>query len=248
MSIITAIRLQKFLSQAGIASRRKAEEFISSGFIQVNGKVVTELGTKVIPGKDEVKYKGRTLKSESLHFYLFHKPRNVLSTMSDPRNRPCLGDYVSTLPVKVFPLGRLDFDVNGLILFTNDGDYADHLLHPRYAQERTYWAIVKGSPSASEFNKLKRGIMLEDGKARVSAIHLLSEKDVPFAQVLLGKADETQSFVEVKAQEGRNHFIKRILAKVDLDVVKLCRIGFGPYRLGKLGVGEIREIRYYKKT
>ena len=238
----SAVRLQRFLSQAGVASRRRAEELILDGQIEVNGRIVRELGTKVVPGKDRVRYQGRLLQIESLHTYLFHKPRRVLSTMTDPRQRPCIGDYVRKLPVKVFPVGRLDFDVNGLIILSNDGDYAEQLLHPRYGQQRTYWAIVTGKPTASDFQKLKSGVELEDGPAKLVGIRYLGPFDKPLAEQLLGIANKEQSILIIEAEEGRNHFIKRIMAKVGFDVKSLCRVGFGRHQLGKLKPGAIKEV------
>ena len=237
----STVRLQKFLSQAGIASRRKAEELIVQGVVKINGKVVTELGTKVNPKSDKVVVSGEPVKPQFYKVYTFFKPANVITSMSDPRRRPCVGNYVSKLPVKVFPIGRLDFDASGLLLFTNDGDYANGLLHPRYGVTRSYWAVLDGFISDEQLEQLLAGVKLADGFGKAEFAKRVQPKTVskyfkPFSSEC--------SVVNIIVSEGRNHFIKRLFEHLGFKVEQLFRHGYGPYKISTLKPGEIREVEF----
>ena len=235
------IRLQKFIAQAGISSRRSAEDLIVGGAVKVNGEVVTKLGTKVVPGKDKVMVNSKLIEIESKKVYLFFKPRKVISTLKDPEGRACISDYLKDLPVSVFPVGRLDFDVSGLMVLTNDGEFAEKLLHPRYQKERIYWAVISGAILPQTMKKLISGIELEDGRGKLESVKILNAEEIKRAKKLFQPIRPGEMMIELIATEGRNHFIKRIMKAAGHPVAQLCRVGFGSYRIGKLRPGEIKE-------
>lgn len=236
-----SVRLQKFIAQAGITSRRNAEELILAGQVKINGETVTKLGTKVIPGHDKVVVGSKEIKIAPRHVYLFYKPLKVVSTLRDPQQRACVGDYLKDLPVSVFPVGRLDFDVSGLLVLTNDGELAERLLHPRYSKERVYWAIIKGKLLPSEMKQLTTGIRLADGIGKLESVRILNAADNKRAKKYFKTIHFGEMVIELVATEGRNHFIKRIMESSGHPVKQLCRVAFGPYQLGRLRPGEIRE-------
>ena len=238
------MRLQKYLALCGVvSSRRKGEELIKSGRVLVNNVVVTELGAKVTDSVDIVCVDSKRVCAQSAKLYLFHKPTKVITTLNDEKQRPCVGDYLKDLPVSVFPVGRLDFDVSGLLLFTNDGDFAQKLLHPKYETERIYWALVKGVVKNSTIRALKSGVELSDGVAKVKSASLL--KPSRKTMRLLGVLPDDCSLVELNVQEGRNHFVKRLFDKVEHPVCKLTRVQFGKYKLGDILPGEFSEIKRF---
>lgn len=239
-------RLHVFLAEAGIASRRGAEKLILEGQVKVNGRKVQELGTKINPDKDLVLFKNRKVSPEKKVLYAFYKPKNVVTTMSDPQGRPTVAEYLSNVPERVFPVGRLDRDVTGLLLFTNDGEYADKLLHPRYRVPRTYLAVVEGQPDKKVLDKLCTKVRLIDGNAKAESASLkgLDAK----TKKLFGLIPKTHSVIELSVAEGRKHFVKKILRAVGFPVVKLARISFGPYSLGQLRAGEIRVLHFQDLT
>lgn len=238
------LRLQKYLAQCGVASRRGSEELILQGKVAVNGHIVSVLGTKVNPLSDRVFVDGKRVKPQTLRFYKFHKPAKVVSTMSDEHNRTCIADFIKNLEVQVFPVGRLDYDVTGLLLLTNDGDFANRLLHPSYEIRRTYVAKVEGKPTKSVLNRLIKGIELEDGSAKALDINILSPKD--FLCRHIGQCDERSSALCVTVGEGRNHFVKRILEAIGHPVIRLSRVQYGKFSLGKLPKAGIIEVKNYK--
>ncbi|MDR2337948.1 MAG: rRNA pseudouridine synthase [Deltaproteobacteria bacterium] len=234
------MRLQKFLSQAGIASRRKAEELILAGKVTING-VVAELGAKVQPQKDKVLVAGKLVTNQVYKLYAFHKPTKVITTMYDSRHRPAVGNYVSKLPVKVFPIGRLDFDAAGLLLLTNDGDYANKLLHPRYQIQRSYWVVLDGFIDNQQIELLLRGVQLDDGWGKADFLKRVQPKSIakyfkPFPAAC--------AVVNIIVSEGRNHFVKRLFAQIGLKVTQLFRYSYGKHKIGNLRPGEIKEIRF----
>ena len=262
---MNTVRLQKFLSQAGVSSRRKAEDLIVQGAVKINGKVVTELGTKIDPRKDKISVSGEVVKPQFYKIYAFSKPANVITTMSDPQKRPCVGDYVSKLAVKVFPIGRLDFDAGGLLLFTNNGDYANHLLHPRYEVPRSYWAVLNSFISDEQLEALTRGIKLStfakataDRSVRNTHIVKADSSAVALAKAEFAKRVQPSSVskyfkkpissecsvVNIIVREGRNHFVKRLFEHFGFKVEQLFRHAYGPYKIGTLKSGEIREIEF----
>lgn len=223
-------RIQKIVARAGVASRREAERMVLEGRVVVNGKVIHQLGFKADPLKDHIRVDGKRLtRPEPKITLLLNKPRNYLSTVKDPQGRPTVMDLLKGVKGRVYPLGRLDFDAEGLLLLTNDGDLAYHLSHPKFSIRRTYWAKVEGIPDQKVLMRLKRGVMLEDGEAKVVSAHLLRQM-------------EKHSWVEAVVTEGRNHLVKRMFSAIGHPVRKLKRVGYGPIRLGDLPVGQFRPL------
>ncbi|MBI3183174.1 MAG: rRNA pseudouridine synthase [Myxococcales bacterium] len=222
-------RLQKFLARSGVASRRRAEELILQGRVQVNGRPVTELGSKV-EASDLVTVDGRPVEPPSkLSYVILYKPPGVVTTLKDPRGRPSVGDYLGRLEGRLFPVGRLDFDAEGALLLTNDGELAQRLLHPRYQVKRTYLAKVKGIPSEESISKLRRGVRLEDGMA------------TPVEVSLFEKA-ERNAWLKIAVTEGRPHLVKRLCAAVGHPVVRLFRPSHAGVGVGGLRQGELRPL------
>lgn len=224
------VRLQKLIAGTGLASRRKAEELIRSGRVMINGRVVKELGIKVNPDRDHVKVDGKHLRAAQPHVYLIlHKPKNVMSTLDDPEGRPTVKDLLHGVTVRVFPVGRLDFDSEGLMLLTNHGDLAQALLHPRYHVPKTYLIKVKGVLDDAKIEMLERGVKLEDGFTAPAKVNKVSRA-------------ESNSWLEVTIHEGRKHQVKRMIEAVGHSVIKLVRTRMGPLLLGDLAPREYRFL------
>jgi len=224
------IRLQKLLAQSGVASRRKCEELMLEGHVEVDGEVVTRLGTKVDPRTAVIRVDGKRLPPMSPHVYLvLNKPRGVVSTMSDPEGRRTLSDFVADRPERLFHVGRLDTDTEGLILLTNDGDFAHRMAHPSYEMDKTYVAEVAGQLAKPTVRKVLDGVTLEDGPVEVSSFKVVSSHG--------GK-----SIVELVIHEGRNRIVRRLLDAVGHPVKRLTRTAIGPVRLSGLRKGELRDL------
>jgi len=229
------VRLQKLLAASGVASRRKCEELMLGGEVEVDGEVVTRLGTKVDPTTAVIRVRGSRLPPVSPHAYLvLNKPRGVVSTMSDPEGRPTLTDYVDDRPERLFHVGRLDTDTDGLILLTNDGDFAHRLAHPSYEIEKTYVAEVTGVVTKATLRTLTDGMTLEDGPVQVSRAKVISSHAPTEGQ--------SRSIVELVIHEGRNRIVRRLLDQVGHPVQRLTRTRIGPIALGQLKQGQIREL------
>ena len=222
-------RLQKILSRAGITSRRKAEGLIFAGRVKVDGKVIKELGTKVDPQTQFIEVDGHPLEIPPLVYLMLYKPRNYLTTLSDPLGRPKVTDLLKNLSMRVFPVGRLDFDAEGLLLLTNDGEFANLLIHPRYKVPKTYLVKIKGIPTHNVLKKFKNGIKLKDGKT------------LP-AQVKVIRTLKNNTWLELTIREGRYRQIKRMCAAIGHPVLRLKRIRIGPLSLGHLRPGEYRFL------
>ncbi len=223
-------RIQKILADRGLASRRKAEDLIREGRVTVNGKVAV-IGEKADPEKDAIKLDGRRLSvSPEKMYVLFYKPKNVVTTLRDPEDRPTVMDLLPIPKPRLFPVGRLDYDAEGVILLTNDGDLAHQLAHPSHEVPRTYWVKVKGKPEKEEMQRLSRGIRLEDGITAPCAIAPLRET-------------EGNTWVEMVLHQGKNRQVKRMWEKIGYPVLKLKRVGFGGLKLGSLQPGEYRLLR-----
>jgi 23S rRNA pseudouridine2605 synthase len=223
-------RIQKILAKAGIASRREAERMVVEGRVSVNGKVVETLGFKADPSKDHIKVDGRRLAPfEPKVILLLNKPRGYLSTVKDPKGRPTVLDLLKHLKWRIYPIGRLDFDAEGLLLFTNDGDLTHLLSHPRFSIPKTYLVKVTGVPEEKKLMRLKRGVMLEDGGAKAVSCSLLRQR-------------EKNSWLRIVVKEGRNHLVKRMFSAIGHTVLKLKRIEYGPIQLGGLGFGQFRYL------
>src|SRR6202171_3390568 len=225
-----AERLQKLLAQAGVASRRKAETLIESGHVTVNGKVVRELGSKADIDEDLIQVDGRTIREtqEKVHSVLY-KPAGCVTTLSDPEGRPTIKTYLEDIPERVYPVGRLDYDVEGALIVPNDGDLAFSMMHPRFGVRRTYLAKVHGVPTPEQIERLLKGVRLEDGRARAleAGIHSRTPKN---------------TWVRVVVSEGRQHLVKRLMEAVGAPVQKLYRADYGGVGVAGMRQGEIREL------
>jgi len=224
------VRLQKLLAQSGVASRRKCEELMLAGLVVVDGEVVTRLGTKVDPRTAVIRVDGKRLPPVSEKVYLvLNKPRGVVSTMSDPEGRRTLSDLVADRPERLFHVGRLDTDTSGLLLLTNDGDFAHRMAHPSYEVDKTYVAEVEGEVFRRTLKQLLEGVTLDDGPVTVSKARII-------------EATASKSIVELVIHEGRNRIVRRLLDHVGHPVRRLTRTAFGPVSLGGLRTGELREL------
>ncbi|MFL0179214.1 pseudouridine synthase [Mycobacterium sp. SMC-15] len=227
------VRLQKVLSQAGVASRRGAERMIRDGRVEVDGQVVTELGTRVDPAASVIRVDGARVTVDETRVYLaLNKPRGVHSTMSDDRGRPCVGDYVEHRvrgDAKLFHVGRLDADTEGLMLLTNDGELAHRLMHPSYQVPKTYLATVQGAVPRGLGKKLREGVELDDGPVKLD--------DFAVVDAVPGK-----SLVRVTLHEGRKRIVRRMLAAVGFPVQELVRTDIGTVTLGEQRPGSIRAL------
>ncbi|HWU22952.1 MAG TPA: pseudouridine synthase [Nocardioides sp.] len=226
------IRLQKLLAQSGVASRRKCEELMLDGEVEVDGEIVTRLGTKVDPRTAVIKVSGKRLPPVSDHAYLvLNKPRGVVSTMSDPEGRRTVADFVTDRPERLFHVGRLDTDTSGLLLLTNDGDFANRMAHPSYEVEKTYVAEVVGRIAKGTVADLLAGITLDDGAVQVRRVRVID-------------ANASASIIELVIHEGRNRIVRRLMDHVGHPVKQLSRIKFGPVELGTLKPGATRELTH----
>ena len=231
------IRLQVYLARAGVASRRSSELLISQGRVHVNGICVRTLGVRVRPGTDRVSLDGKPLDFENRVLFLFHKPRGVVTTLKDKHAKRTITDFLSGIDERVFPVGRLDADVSGLLLLTNDGELAEKLLHPRYRTTRVYVARVRGRAEKALVQRLKNGVKMEDGEKKSARCRIL-ETENDLVQ-LLGPLGKNETFLEVAVHEGEKHFVKRLLKAAGHPVVRLSRTAFGPYSLGTLEPGKL---------
>ncbi len=238
------MRLQRFLARSGVASRRGSENLMTAGRVRVNGVVVTELGSKVDPACDEVTVDGRLVRMASRPVYLMlNKPAGYLTTMKDPQGRPCVASMV---PVQrypgLFPVGRLDCDTTGLLLFTTNGKAAQELLHPSKHVRKHYVALVEGVPTDGQLDALRRGIVLDDGPTQPAEVRRIGPSDDLFRRVAPEGARGDTSVVGIALREGRKHQVKRMLAAVGHKVLRLHRDAFGPLSLGGCAEGTWREL------
>ncbi len=222
-------RLQKVIAEAGIASRRKAEELIVSGKVKVNNKVVTKLGTKVNPS-DQIEVDNKIIEKENKEYYLLNKPRGVITSTSDDKNRKTVTELIET-NCRIYPVGRLDYDTTGALLLTNDGDFANIVMHPSNNMEKVYLAKLEGVIKGEQINKLKNGVTL-DGKV------------IKASRVKLKKVDNNtnKSLVEITIHEGLNHQVKRMFESVGFRVDKLTRKKIGFFDVTDLKSGEYRRL------
>ncbi|OUM89729.1 MAG: pseudouridine synthase [Bacillus thermozeamaize] len=228
------VRLQKVLAQAGVASRRKSEEWIRKGWVEVNGKVITQLGTKVNPQTDEIRVRGKLIRTEPKDkvYIIINKPKGVITSTSDPQGRRVVTDLVP-LSERVFPVGRLDYDSEGLLLLTNDGELAYRMMHPRFEVEKVYLVWVKGRPTESDLQKLRDGIELEDGRTAPAIVRLLRVKE---------RGGGYDSLCRIHLHEGRNRQVRRMFDAIGYPVLSLKRIQQGPLHLGDLKPGQFRFL------
>jgi 23S rRNA pseudouridine2605 synthase len=223
-------RLQKVIARAGIASRRKAEELISGGKVKVNGKIVTELGTKV-SSSDKVEVNEIPIQKEIPVYFLLYKPRGVISSVNDDKGRKVVTDFFPHLEARIYPVGRLDYDTSGLLIMTNDGEFANILMHPRGEIEKVYVAKTKGIPSKENLRKLEKGIVLEDGKTAPAKVKLLSSDN-----------KKQTAIIELAIHEGRNRQVRRMFEAIGHEVLKLKRERYAFLTLAGLKAGDAREL------
>lgn len=224
------MRLQKYLAQCGVASRRHAEEMIAAGQVSVNGRVITEMGVQVAEG-DAVCVNGKPIRLETEKKYLlYHKPIGEVTTVSDPEGRPTVMDHFRDYPVRLYPVGRLDFDSEGLLLLTNDGELADKMMHPSNEVDKGYLARVTGDLSLESVRELRQGVMLDDHMTSPAKVRIIKKET--FATVVL-----------VTIHEGRNRQVRRMFEAVGHKVLMLRRVRFGCLDLGDLPRGAWRELR-----
>lgn len=224
-------RLQKVLAQAGIASRRKCEEYITSGRVQVNDVIVRELGTKVDPAADVIKVDGKAIKAQSKTYLMLNKPKGVITSATDPEGRKVVTDFLPGVKERVYPVGRLDYETEGLLILTNDGEFANLLTHPRNHVPRTYLATVKGNLHGSVLDKLKTGVKLDDG--------MTAPAEADYYDI---NPDKNETIVVITIFEGRNRQVRRMFEAVHHPVIRLKRVMFGPLELGGLPRGKFRAL------
>ncbi|MGW3668383.1 pseudouridine synthase [Streptomyces sp. NPDC005141] len=222
-------RLQKILARAGYGSRRACEELVDQARVEVNGQIVLEQGLRVDTEKDEIKVDGLTVATQSYQFFSLNKPAGVVSTMEDNEGRQCLGDYVTNRETRLFHVGRLDTETEGVILLTNHGELAHRLTHPKYGVKKVYLAHVVGPIPRDLGKRLKDGIQLEDGYAKADHFRVVEQTGKNY-------------LVEVTLHEGRKHIVRRMLAEAGFPVDKLVRVSFGPITLGDQKSGWLRRL------
>lgn len=223
------MRLQKYMAECGVASRRRAEEMIRQGQVTVNGVRITEMGVQVQEG-DLVRLDGKIIHPETQKKYvIYHKPAGEVTTVSDPEGRPCVLDHFRDQPVRLYPVGRLDYDSEGLLLLTNDGALTERLLHPSHQVDKTYLARVTGSVGMETVRSLRGGVMLDDHKTAPAKVRVVRQET--FATVVL-----------VTIHEGRNRQVRRMFEEVGHQVLQLRRVRFGPLELGDLPRGRWRDL------
>ena len=221
-------RLQKYLARAGVASRRSSEKLIVAGRVTVGGRTVYRLGEKVDPDRDRVTVDGKVVSKETFVYFAFYKPRGILTTLSDPRGRMTISSFIPRDKERIYPVGRLDRDSEGLLLLTNDGDLAARLLHPRYHVEKEYEVNVSGALKMSDLEPFQKGILL-DGRPRQAVVHSLHSFS-SFTKVCL------------TIKEGRKRQIRRMFEAIGKEVLRPKRIRMGPISLGTLKPGKIRAL------
>lgn len=226
------IRLQKFLAQCGIASRRKAEVLILSGRVSVNSKTETNLGVKIDPENDAVRFDGKLVKPEQNHVYvLLNKPTGYVTSLSDPQGRPIVTSLVKDIPERVFPVGRLDLDTEGALILTNDGEFAQKVQHPSHETNKTYEALVSGHPGKAKLKQLEQGILLEGKETAPASIKLL-------------KRLHGQSLVQITIHEGRKRQVRKMFDFIGNPVIRLKRIAYGRLFLKNLPKGKYKLLNH----
>ena len=227
------IRLNKYLADCGVASRRKADEIIEAGAVTVNGRKVFELGIRIDPKTDKVVCNGKPVTSpHRMVYYAFNKPKNVVTSNSDPQGRPTVLDFFPKEKLRIFPVGRLDWDSEGLLLMTNDGDFANEVMNPKSKITKTYHVKLNSIPTDAQLEKLTRGVSIEGaGKVSAVAVRRLTEKTT-----------ETKGWIEIVITEGKNRQVRKMFEKIGHDVTKLRRVAIGELRIGTLQGGAIKVL------
>ena len=224
------VRLQKFLSECGVASRRKSEELIIKGLVKVNGKEVP-IGFKIIPGKDKVTVNGKDVKLNRFkkYYIMLYKPRGYVTTMHDELGRKCVADLVKDIPARVYPVGRLDRDSEGLLLMTNDGDFSNNIIHPSKHIDKTYRVTVRSSVTDEQLTQLCTGIEIDGYETAPAKVRIVKE-------------ELSRTVLEISIQEGRNRQIRKMCEQANLEVARLKRVSIGFLKLGMLKSGRWRDL------
>jgi 23S rRNA pseudouridine2605 synthase len=228
---MAAERLQKVIARAGIASRRQSETLITSGRVRVNGRIVTELGTQVDPRRDKVEVDGRRIVAEKPAYYVFHKPRGMVSTLHDPESRPCLDEVTKRLPEAVHAVGRLDYHTSGVLLLTNDGELTEALLRPTTKVPKVYVAKLHGNVDVPELELLRNGVTLDDGYVTKPA------------KVYVERSEATATWINITLFEGKNRQIHRMGEALGRRVMRLVRVSFADLTAEGLRPGELRALK-----
>jgi len=225
------VRLNRYLSQCGAASRRKADGLIKSGQVSVNGEKLCELGVTIDTGKDTVELLGKVIKPETKRYLILNKPRLFITALGEgEEDKKTIQELIRDIPERVYPVGRLDYDVEGLLILTNDGELANRIHHPRYELSKLYRATVKGKITTEKTLRMREGVELEDGFAKPDSIKII-------------KSESELSVIEIAFHEGRNHLVKRFFEEFGNVVQKLQRISVGPINLGGLQRGKWRALK-----
>ncbi len=230
MAMTTPVRLQKFLAQCGISSRRKAEEYIAAGRVSIDGKIVKEMGTSIIPGQVRVTCDGKPVVArEQLVYYLLNKPKGYVTTLSDPQGRPIVTSLIKKINARLFPVGRLDLDTEGALILTNDGNLAQKIQHPSHATDKTYQALVKGCPSKEKITLLEKGIILEEKKTSPAKVSIIAKKG-------------RNCLMQIIIHEGRKRQVRKMFDYIGCPVLHLKRTAYGKLTLGQLPIGGYRQL------
>ncbi len=225
------VRLNRYLSLCGVASRRKADELILQGRVKVNGLVVKEFGWRIDPDKDVVEVDGKEVKGQRFRYVILYKPCCYLTTLGkDKEGKKTIQELIKDIPERLYPAGRLDYNAEGLLLFTNDGELAHRIMHPRYKLPKTYLVWVEGKVSEKTIKDMAKGLNLEDGFAKPDSVKLV-------------KHEKDKSLLEVVFHEGRKHIVKRFISHFGHRVLRLKRIAIGPIKLGPLKPGQWRDLK-----
>lgn len=226
-----AIRLQKYIAQCGIASRRKAEEFIGAGRIAIDGVTVREMGLRVIPGKHKITFDGTLIEAkEQLVYYLLNKPKGYVTTLSDPQGRPIVTSLIKEGNVRLFPVGRLDLDTEGALILTNDGEFAQKLQHPSHGIDKTYEALVKGYPHKDKIALLQRGILLEGKMTSPATVSVIAKMGA-------------NCLMKITIHEGRKRQVRKMFGLIGNHVLNLKRTAYGKLTLGRLALGDYKQLK-----
>ncbi|MDW8066977.1 MAG: pseudouridine synthase [Aquificaceae bacterium] len=224
------VRLNRYLSMCGIASRRKADELILQGRVKVNGLVVKELGWRVDPQEDLIEVDGREVKPATHRYIILYKPCCYLTSLGQPKDgKKTIRELIKDVPERVYPAGRLDYNAEGLLILTNDGELANRIMHPRHKLPKTYLVWVLGKVSKETVERMQKGAMLEDGFAKPDSVRLIKHK-------------EGKSLLQIVFHEGRKHIVKRFVSRFGHKVVRLKRVAIGPIELGSLKPGQWRDL------
>lgn len=224
------VRLNKLIADSGLASRRAADRLIEDGHVTVNGKRVFELGVRVDPNADKVLVDGKPIRKPTQKLYLlFNKPKGVLTTMEDPLGRPTIADYLGGVPARVFPVGRLDWDSEGLVLLTNDGDFANKVMHPSAEVTKTYMVKIDGQPRPDQIQKLLKGVSIIGGKVAARSVEKIRRPE----------GSDKYDWYKIVITEGKNRQIRQMFAKIGFDVQKLQRVAYGRLSIGNLERGQL---------